>query len=186
MAGAATGAGAGAGAAAMGLATIAPSQPTAAVAGVQLASRQHSSLVPFFQTSSPVPLRQLSTVWAPAALASAAVANTIATLFSFFMVLLKGEITQTRCGQGKDEARSIKKTPNPFWSLCHTHLGNPVSFGQAYSYPRLMHGIFVADLPQMNSDVATKSPEPSINTDPQNERSTTPLARASRNESAEP
>ena len=40
--------------------TRAPSQPAAAVAGVQLASRQHSSLVPFFQTSSPVPFCQLS------------------------------------------------------------------------------------------------------------------------------
>src|SRR3954468_7871318 len=51
--GAATaGAGAGAGG---GGGTRAPSQPLAAVAGVQLASRQHSSLVPFFHTSSPVP-----------------------------------------------------------------------------------------------------------------------------------
>src|SRR4051812_24588042 len=45
--GAATGAGAGA------ARTRAPSQPTAAVAGVQLASRQHSSLVPLRQTYSP-------------------------------------------------------------------------------------------------------------------------------------
>ena len=59
---AALGAGAGAGAGAALGATMAPSQPGAAVAGVQLASRQHSSLVPFFQTSSPVPLRQLSMV----------------------------------------------------------------------------------------------------------------------------
>jgi hypothetical protein len=69
----------------------------AAVAGVQLASRQHSSLVPFFQTSSLVPLRQLSMVWAPAAVASAAEANSIATLFSFFMVLLLGKKPQQRC-----------------------------------------------------------------------------------------
>ena len=70
---------------------MAPSQVAAAVAGVQLASRQHSSLVPFFQTSSEVPLRQLSTVWAPAAVTSAADANSIATLFNFFMVLLLGK-----------------------------------------------------------------------------------------------
>ena len=83
------GAGAGAGAAALG-AAIAPSQPAAAVAGVQLASRQHSSLEPFFQACSPVPLRQLSTVCALAAVAKAAEANTIATLMNFFMVLLMG------------------------------------------------------------------------------------------------
>ena len=85
---AALGAGAGAGAAAFG-AAIAPSQPAAAVAGVQVASRQHSSLVPFFQ-AWPVPLRQLSTVCALAAVAKAAEANTIATLLNFFMVLLMG------------------------------------------------------------------------------------------------
>ena len=82
------GAGAGAGAAALG-ATMAPSQPAAAVAGVQVASRQHSSLVPFFQ-AWPVPLRQLSTDCALAAVAKAAEANTIATLMNFFMVLLMG------------------------------------------------------------------------------------------------
>ena len=82
------GAGAGAGAAALG-AAIAPSQPAAAVAGVQLASRQHSSLEPFFQ-AWPVPLRQLSTDCALAAVAKAAEANTIATLLNFFMVLLMG------------------------------------------------------------------------------------------------
>jgi hypothetical protein len=68
---------------------MAPSQPAAAVAGVQVASRQHSSLVPFFQ-AWPVPLRQLSTVCALAAVAKAAEANTIATLMNFFMVLLMG------------------------------------------------------------------------------------------------
>ena len=85
---AALGAGAGAGAAALG-ATMAPSQPAAAVAGVQVASRQHSSLVPFFQ-AWPVLLRQLSTDCALAAVAKAAEANTIATLMNFFMVLLMG------------------------------------------------------------------------------------------------
>jgi hypothetical protein len=58
------------------------------VAGVQKASRQQSSLVPFFQTSSLALLRQLSIDCAPAAVASAAVANNIATLFSFFIFLL--------------------------------------------------------------------------------------------------
>ena len=92
---AALGAGAGAGAAALGAgaaalgAAIAPSQPAAAVAGVQLASRQHSSLEPFFQ-AWPVPLRQLSTDCALAAVAKAAEANTIANLLNFFMVLLMG------------------------------------------------------------------------------------------------
>ena len=88
-AGAGAAAGAVAGAAALG-ATMAPSQPAAAVAGVQVASRQQSSLVPFFQACSPVPLRQLSTDCAPAAVAKAADANTIATLLNFFMVLLMG------------------------------------------------------------------------------------------------
>jgi len=67
---------------------MAPSQPLAAVAGVHDALRQHSSLVPFFQTRSPVPFLQLSMVWAPAALATTAEANNIATLLSFFMVFL--------------------------------------------------------------------------------------------------
>ena len=82
------GAGAGAGAAALG-AAMAPSQPAAAVAGVHVASRQHSSLLPFFQ-AWPVPLRQLSTDCALAAVAKAAEANTIANLLNFFMVLLMG------------------------------------------------------------------------------------------------
>ncbi len=88
-AGAGAAAGAGAGAAALG-ATMAPSQPAAAVAGVQVASRQQSSLEPFFQACSPVPLRQLSTDCALAAVAKAAEANTIANLLNFFMVLLMG------------------------------------------------------------------------------------------------
>jgi hypothetical protein len=63
-----------------------------AVAGVQLASRQHSSLEPFFQ-GMPVLLTQLSAPldWANATdaeAASAAVAKSDATLFSFFMILL--------------------------------------------------------------------------------------------------
>jgi hypothetical protein len=69
---------------------MAPSQPAAAVAGVQVASRQQSSLEPFFQACSPVPLRQLSTDCALAAVAKAAEANTIANLLNFFMVLLMG------------------------------------------------------------------------------------------------
>src|SRR5687768_2757739 len=107
-AGGAAGAGAaGVTAAGGGGGTRAPSQPAAAVAGVQFASRQQSSLVPFFQTNSPVPFCQLSItgppfaavtrVCAPAAVASAATANIIATLFSFFMVLLLGKKPQPRC-----------------------------------------------------------------------------------------
>jgi hypothetical protein len=61
-----------------------------------LALRQHSSFVPFFHVI-PLALTQLSTVWAPAAVASAAVANNIATLFNFFMVLLVGKKPQQRC-----------------------------------------------------------------------------------------
>ena len=56
---AALGAGAGAGAAFGG--TMAPSQPAAAVAGVQVASLQQRSAVPFFQ-AVPALSRQLSTV----------------------------------------------------------------------------------------------------------------------------
>ena len=93
LAGRAAGAGAGAAGRAAGAAGFtAPSQLSAAVAGVQNGLRQHSSLVPFFHTSDPSPLRQLSTVlaWAKAAIgaARAAAATSITTLFSFFMVLL--------------------------------------------------------------------------------------------------
>jgi hypothetical protein len=70
---------------------MAPSQFSAAVAGVQLALRQHSSFVPFFHTV-PSAARQLSTdFWANAldiGAASAADAKSNATLFSFFMILL--------------------------------------------------------------------------------------------------
>jgi hypothetical protein len=59
-----------AGAAALG--AIAPSQPGAAVAGVQLASRQHNDPSPFFQFREPSPLFQLS-------VAIAAVAETVIT-----------------------------------------------------------------------------------------------------------
>src|SRR3954470_16755690 len=63
--GAAAGGGAGGGGGGGG--TSAPSQPLAAVAGVQKASRQQSSLVPFFQTSSPEPFCQLSMRLPPSA-----------------------------------------------------------------------------------------------------------------------
>jgi hypothetical protein len=67
---------------------MAPSQSAAAVAGVQLASRQQCSLLPFFHTV-PSLARQLSTVWAdtPDA-AKKATANSDATRFNFFMILL--------------------------------------------------------------------------------------------------
>jgi hypothetical protein len=54
-----------------------------------LASRQQYSLVPFFQTVAPSAARQLSTAWAPAADERAAEANSIASWFNFFMVLLE-------------------------------------------------------------------------------------------------
>jgi hypothetical protein len=59
------------------------------VAGVQPASRQHSAPEPFFQTSVPSPLRQLSAELDCAKTASGAVkaadANSTATLLSFFI-----------------------------------------------------------------------------------------------------
>jgi hypothetical protein len=65
------------------------------VAGVQLASRQHSAPEPFFHTSEPSPLRQLSAeldcAEAESGAAKAADANSMATLLSFFMVLLSGD-----------------------------------------------------------------------------------------------
>jgi hypothetical protein len=70
---------------------MAPSHASAAVAGVQPASRQQSSLVPFFQTV-PSAARQLSIDFAcaKAAIGAArvAAANNTATLFNFFMILL--------------------------------------------------------------------------------------------------
>jgi hypothetical protein len=66
-----------------------------AVAGVQEASRQQNSLVPFFQIRLPSPFFQLSWLEGPAiacaaaeaaiGAASAAAAKSIATLFSFFI-----------------------------------------------------------------------------------------------------
>jgi hypothetical protein len=77
----------GAAAGAAGLA--APSQRESAVAGVQFASRQHNSFVPFFHTV-PSEDRQLSLFWPTAAMgrANAAEAKSIATVLSFFMGLL--------------------------------------------------------------------------------------------------
>jgi hypothetical protein len=65
-----------------------------------VASRQHRP-VAFFHTS-PVALRQLSTDWAPATAESAAAATSIASLFSFIMVLLKEK--------SRSSAASIYKT----------------------------------------------------------------------------
>jgi hypothetical protein len=83
----AAGAGAGAGAAA-GAGAITPSQPAAAVAGVQLLVRQHKPL-PFFH-ASPEALRQLLMSCALATEANPRVATINANLLSFFMVFLKG------------------------------------------------------------------------------------------------
>jgi len=90
---AAMGAGEGEGAGAGG--TWAPSQPTAAVAGVQLLSRQHWP-TEFFQTS-PALLFQLWISCAPATVASAAAARAIATRFNFFMTFLLRNKLQHRC-----------------------------------------------------------------------------------------
>jgi hypothetical protein len=81
---------------------MAPSQPWAAVAGVQLLLRQHWPTL-FFQTS-PEELRQLSTVCAPAAVAMATVATSIATLVNFIMVFLI-----------KDKAAAWRQK-NPGWT----------------------------------------------------------------------
>ena len=84
-----TGAGAGAGAGAAAT-TIAPSQPGAAVAGVQLALRQHRpDALPIFHCKLPWPLRQLSLLvvepFAKAEPATATVAKSIATLFNLII-----------------------------------------------------------------------------------------------------
>jgi hypothetical protein len=87
---------------------IAPSQSAAAVAGVQKLLRQQSSLLPFFQTSSELPLRQLSIDCAPAAEATAMEAKSIATLFKFFMVLLReklGSVAAIRGGRQAPDPR---------------------------------------------------------------------------------
>src|SRR6218665_2068792 len=83
--------------AAAAVVAVALSQPAEAVAGVQLALRQQCSLLPFFQASWPEASLQLSADWAPAAAASVAEANNIATLFSFFMVLLLGDKSRSLC-----------------------------------------------------------------------------------------
>src|SRR5574337_359592 len=111
-AGAAAGGGAAAGAGAGGAGGGgAPSHRGSAVAGVQLESRQHSSLVPFFQTRSPLPLRQLSApAWAKATgTARAAVANSTATLFRFFMILLSRKAAGLRETFNSD-ASEIRQT----------------------------------------------------------------------------
>jgi hypothetical protein len=71
---------------------MAPSQPEAAVAGVQLALRQHRpEALPIFHCKLPTPLRQLSLFvvdpLAKAELATATVANTIAILFNLFICI---------------------------------------------------------------------------------------------------
>jgi peptidoglycan/LPS O-acetylase OafA/YrhL len=68
---------------------IAPSHESSALAGVQKASRQQSSLLPFFHGVTPSAARQLSIDFACAnaaiGAASAAVAKSTATLFNFFI-----------------------------------------------------------------------------------------------------
>ena len=96
------------------IALMAPSQSTAAVAGVQLPSRQQSSLVPFFQGRLPLPLTQLSTDCANAPdmeVAMAAVAKSDATLFSFFIILLSREGAVMFCKTSEPESESTGKHP---------------------------------------------------------------------------
>src|SRR6185295_5180713 len=83
------------------------------VAGVQLASRQHSSLEPFFQ-GMPLPLTQLSTVFdcaktPDAEAASVTDAKSDATLFSFFMILLSREGAVSFCKTSEPESESAGK-----------------------------------------------------------------------------
>ena len=108
---------------------MAPSHTAAAVAGVQKPSRQQCSLVPFFHTSEPSPLRQLSAALAAfscsavgaapvcaaantaTGAARAADANSIATLFSFF---IESPLEDGRSGgakRPKSEARKPGKHP---------------------------------------------------------------------------
>jgi hypothetical protein len=90
---------------------MAPSQRSSAVAGVQPASRQHSSLVPFFQTV-PSAARQLSIDFACAnaaiGAASAADANSTATLFNFFIDSPLEESRRRACVTSK--TTSAKRT----------------------------------------------------------------------------
>jgi hypothetical protein len=83
------------------------------VAGVQLASRQQYSLVPFFQVR-PFALTQLSTDWADAVTAgpaSAAAAKSDATVFNFFMVLLSREVFLSKTSeQGSEVAGKPPRT----------------------------------------------------------------------------
>ena len=116
---------------ATGFGATAPSQFSAAVAGVQFVSRQHSSLVPFFQTVAPSVARQLSIdlAWAKTAIgaASAADAKSTATLFSFFMILLSRKAA-VGCVTSKSEVGKASK--HAYWrrfatdeSLCHRVFG---------------------------------------------------------------
>ena len=77
-------------------------------------SRQQSSLVPFFQGRLPLPLTQLSTDCANAPdmeVATAAVAKSDATLFSFFMILLSMEGAVMFCKTSEPESESTGNPP---------------------------------------------------------------------------
>ena len=89
----------------------APSQSSLAVAGVQLASRQQCSPVPFFHTS-PELLTQLSTVWANAPdtdAARAADAKSDATLFNFFIIFLSRGRRSLFCKTSESESEMTGK-----------------------------------------------------------------------------
>ncbi|CAG9195780.1 hypothetical protein BGLA2_1180021 [Burkholderia gladioli] len=116
MAGGATGAtGVGAGA----CATSAPSHFAFAVAGVQNASRQQSSFVPFIHTYSPVPFTQLSftacrdagTDCAEADAATTAVAAMNASFENLFIFLLsKLRLPQVYCEPDDDDKSYIARS----------------------------------------------------------------------------
>ncbi|KGX68826.1 hypothetical protein Y026_4832 [Burkholderia pseudomallei TSV28] len=115
MAGATGATGAGAGA----WATSAPSHLALAVAGVQNASRQQSSFVPFIHTHSPVPFTQLSftacrdagTDCAEADAAITAVAAMNASFESLFIFLLsKLRLPQVYCEPVDDDKSYIARS----------------------------------------------------------------------------
>src|SRR5579862_8727529 len=100
-------------------ATSAPSHFAFAVAGVQNASRQHSSFVPFIHTYSPVPFTQLSftacreagTDCAEADAAITAVAAMNASFESLFIFLLsKLRLPQVYCEPVDDDKSYIARS----------------------------------------------------------------------------
>src|ERR1700733_11943961 len=120
-----TGAGAGATGGCGAWATSAPSHFALAVAGVQNASRQQSSFVPFIHTYSPVPFTQLSFVacrdagtdCAIADAAITAVAAMNASFESLFIFLLsKLRLPQVYCELVDDDKSYIARSITLVWN----------------------------------------------------------------------